>query len=158
MSDNKELIARAKDIGAYWPDEHLGKVAFVHELADALEQVTSERDKAEAKLVELTKQLECSEEQIHGDGGFVDELVNMQERAETAEALVESLERQIAARTGETAVERIWRERAEEAEAKLAEVMDYAKDREWYGKRDRAVHSARIASDLFHLLQNEETE
>jgi hypothetical protein len=42
--------------------------------------------------------------------------------------------------------------RADAAEAKLARIAEYAREREAYGKRGRTVHSARIASDLLAIL------
>ena len=45
--------------------------------------------------------------------------------------------------------------RAEKAEAAVARVRSYAKDREAYGQRGRVVHSARIATDLLAIVDNE---
>ena len=48
-----------------------------------------------------------------------------------------------------------FRKRAEKAEAKLAKVRAYAKEREEYARWGRTVHSARIASDLLAILDEE---
>ena len=49
------------------------------------------------------------------------------------------------------------RPRAEAAEAKLAKVRAYAKEREAQGRYGRTVHSARIASDLLAIVDDTES-
>lgn len=51
-------------------------------------------------------------------------VVIYQQRARTAEAALDAADRQIAARTGETAAERLFKERAMEAEARIKAVRE----------------------------------
>lgn len=75
----------------------------------------------------MNEELKAYASELVADGALsgtirTDELTALLSRLEQAEQALGAAERQIAARTGETAAERIWRNRAEQAEQQVARV------------------------------------
>lgn len=103
-------------------------------------------------LEALKREFVASDER--GDAKFTIDFHDMTivlERLEQAEQALEATERQVVARSGETAAERIWRGRAEQAEQQVARVRAMAQD--WEANGNSCAVGDRSA-DVWHATEN----